>query len=146
VRPRPLPSDIVNIVPEYRGYDYTVIHDEIAIVSPDTREIVDVIPERGYAAEGGGYYGGSYAQGRYAQGRRVELSQEQREVLRHAAFGSATVGSTASSGATCLSLRPVPEELARSNPDLASDKYLAIGNQVVLVDPHDQKVVQVIDY
>jgi len=139
VRPRPLPSDIVDIVPEYRGYDYTVVHDEIAIVNPDTREIVDVIPEHGITAEGGGSYGG----GSYAEGGRIVLSREQREILRHAALGSATVGST---GGTCLSLRPVPEELARSNPDLASDKYLAIGDQVVLVNPHDQKIVQVVNY
>jgi hypothetical protein len=141
VRPRPLPSDIVDIVPEYRGYDYTVIHDEIAIVNPETREVVDIIPEHGVTAEGGGSYGGTYA-----EGGRIVLSRQQREILRHAAFGSATVGSTASSGATCLSLRPVPEELARSNPEFSSYKYLAIGDQVVLVDPHDQKIVQVVNY
>jgi hypothetical protein len=39
----------------------------------------------------------------------------------------------------------VPDELAKSNPDLASYQYLAIGDQVVLVDPQNQKIVQVID-
>jgi len=137
VRPLPLPPDIVDVVPEYRGYDYTVIHDEVAIINPGSREVVDVIPERGFTAESGPYGGG------FAEGGRIELSHEQREVLRRAALSSATT--VGSSGPACLSLRPVPEELARSRPELASDKYLAIGDQIVLVDPHDQKIVQVIN-
>jgi hypothetical protein len=39
----------------------------------------------------------------------------------------------------------VPEEVARSNPELASYRYLAIGDEVVLVDSREQKIVQVID-
>jgi hypothetical protein len=53
--------------------------------------------------------------------------------------------SSGSSGPTCLSLQRVPDEIARSNPELASYQYLAIGDQVVLIDPQNQKVVQVID-
>jgi len=137
VRPLPLPPDIVDVVPEYRGYDYTVIHDEVAIINPESREVVDVIPERGFTAEAQSYGGG------YAEGGRIELSHEQRQVLRRAAESSATT--VGSSGPACLSLRPVPDELARSRPELASDKYLAIGDQIVLIDPHDQKIVQVIN-
>jgi Protein of unknown function (DUF1236) len=142
VRPRPLPTDIVNIVPEYRGYDYTVVHDEIAIVDPRSREIVDVIPQDGGRAD---RYAGDYGSG------RVRLSDEQRQILFRSATAAGTVGSTSSSsgssssGSTCLSLRRVPDELARSNPELASYEYLAIGDQVILVDPQNQKVVQVID-
>ncbi|MDU6135053.1 DUF1236 domain-containing protein, partial [Bradyrhizobium sp.] len=44
VRPRPLPSDIVTIVPEYRGYEYTVVHDEIAIVDPRSRDVFSYQP------------------------------------------------------------------------------------------------------
>jgi Protein of unknown function (DUF1236) len=138
VRPRPLPADIVTIVPQYRDYEYTVVHDEIAIVDPRSREIVDVIPQGGVSAERGGYG---------VDRTRVTLSDEQRQILRRAATDAGTVGSTASSssGPTCLSLRRVPDELARSNPDLASYQYLAIGDQFVLVDPQNQKIVQVID-
>ena len=49
------------------------------------------------------------------------------------------------SASNCLSLQPVPEELARNNPELANYRYLAIGDDVVLVDPQQRKVVQVID-
>ena len=70
-----------------------------------------------------------------------------RELVRSS---STTVGSTSPSGggtsaSNCLSLQPVPEELARNHPELSSYRYLAIGDQVVLVDPQQQKIVQVID-
>lgn len=140
VRPRRLPDDIVTIVPEYRGYDYTVVHDDIAIIDPRSREIVDVIPQGGVTADRG--YGGDRT--------RIVLSDDQRQIFRRAATSGGTVGSTVSSssgstGPTCLSLQRVPDEIARSNPELASYQYLAIGDQVVLIDPQNQKVVQVID-
>jgi Protein of unknown function (DUF1236) len=39
-----LPSDIVRIVPQYRGFDYFLVEDEIVIVDPHTLEIVAIIP------------------------------------------------------------------------------------------------------
>jgi hypothetical protein len=38
-----LPEDVVQIVPQYEGYDYIVVHDQILIVDPDDMEIVAVI-------------------------------------------------------------------------------------------------------
>lgn len=149
VRPRPLPSEIITVVPQYRGYEYTVVHDEIAIIDPRSREIVDVIPENGMRADRGSYGvdRGSYG---VERGTRIVLSDEQRQIFFRASTETGTVGSTtssssSSSGSTCLSLRRVPDEIARSNPALANYQYLAIGDQVVLVDPQNQKVVQVID-
>ena len=43
----PLPPAVVSIVPEYRGYDYVVVHDEIVIVQPSTRKVVEVIQRGG---------------------------------------------------------------------------------------------------
>jgi hypothetical protein len=40
---RPLPPEIITLVPEYRGYDYVVYNDEIIIIEPSTREIVYII-------------------------------------------------------------------------------------------------------
>jgi len=39
-----LPSEIVRIVPQYRGFEYFLVEDEIVIVDPLTLEIVAVIP------------------------------------------------------------------------------------------------------
>jgi hypothetical protein len=39
-----LPEEIVRIVPEYRGYEYFLVGDEIVVVDPSTLEIVAIIP------------------------------------------------------------------------------------------------------
>jgi hypothetical protein len=44
VRFYPLPVEIVEIVPEYQGYDYVLVGDEILIIDPETLEIVAVFP------------------------------------------------------------------------------------------------------
>src|SRR5437660_99591 len=41
----PLPTEIVDIVPEYRGFDYMVVDNEVVIVNPSTREIVYTMNE-----------------------------------------------------------------------------------------------------
>ncbi len=38
-----LPADIVEIVPQFEGFDYIVVGDNILIIDPDTMEIVDII-------------------------------------------------------------------------------------------------------
>ena len=49
-----------------------------------------------------------------------------------------------SAGAQCLSLQPVPDSLVKDNPDLKQYQMLAIGDDVVLVDPNQKKIVDVI--
>jgi hypothetical protein len=39
-----LPADVVEVVPEYEGFDYVVVGDNILIIDPDSMEIVAVIP------------------------------------------------------------------------------------------------------
>jgi hypothetical protein len=39
-----LPEDIVEIVPQYEGFDYILVNDDILIVDPRTLEIVAIIP------------------------------------------------------------------------------------------------------
>ena len=40
----PLPEEIVRIVPQYRGFDYILVRNEILIIDPDTYEVVAVLP------------------------------------------------------------------------------------------------------
>lgn len=40
---RPLPAAVIEIVPQYRGYDYIYVGDEIYIIQPRTRRVVYVI-------------------------------------------------------------------------------------------------------
>ena len=37
-------QDVVEIVPQYEGFDYVVVGDEILIIDPDSLEIVAIIP------------------------------------------------------------------------------------------------------
>jgi hypothetical protein len=130
------PLDIVRIAPQYREYEYTVVDNRVFIVDPRPREVVDVLDEPGSRAS-------------RVQRERVVITREQRETLKQAARRITTVMSSSPSGSVqdsgCLTLKPVPEELVRSNPELGSYRYLAIGKQVVLVDPRQQKIVEVVD-
>jgi hypothetical protein len=39
----PLPAEVVTIYPEWRGYEFIVVHDQIIVIEPSTYEIVAVI-------------------------------------------------------------------------------------------------------
>lgn len=39
-----LPPDVVQVVPEYEGFDYVVVGDQLLVIDPDTMEIVAVLP------------------------------------------------------------------------------------------------------
>jgi len=39
-----LPAEIVTIVPEYRGFDYVIVGNQLLIIDPNTMLIVEVLP------------------------------------------------------------------------------------------------------
>jgi hypothetical protein len=140
-RVRPLPQDIVRIMPQYRGYQYTVVNDEVVVVEPRTRRVVEVIRDPGSST--------SVRDTSRSGSVRISISSEQRETLRQSARRMTTAPTSGGSGSlsdtSCLQLQAIPDELARSNPELGSYRMLAIGQQVILVDPRDQKIVEVIE-
>ena len=40
----PLPQEVVTIYPEWRGYEFILVHEQILVIDPRTDEIVDVLP------------------------------------------------------------------------------------------------------
>ena len=40
---RPLPSEVVSIYPEWRGYEFILVRDQILVVDPKTFEIVAIL-------------------------------------------------------------------------------------------------------
>src|SRR5436305_938740 len=78
VRARPLPPDIVRIEPRYRGYEYTVVEDQVYIVEPRTKKVVDIIREPSSSVQTQTTYRGDRSD-------RVVLSTEQRETLKQSA-------------------------------------------------------------
>jgi len=136
VHPRPLPRTVVEVLPQYRGYEFVMVRDEIVIVRPGTREVVDIIHEPGSSS--------SFAARTTTESRgTIHLTDQQRTRLRQEA-SRFTTSQVSSSGNQCLSLQPVPASLAKENPDLKRYQMLAIGQDVVLVDPSSKKIVDVI--
>ena len=43
VRFHPLPAEIVTVYPDWRGYEFFLVRDEIVVVNPRTMEIVAVL-------------------------------------------------------------------------------------------------------
>jgi Protein of unknown function (DUF1236) len=39
----PLPTEVISIYPEWRGFDYVLVGDEIVVIDPSTHEIVAII-------------------------------------------------------------------------------------------------------
>ena len=50
---RPLPPAVVELIPEYRGFEYVVASDQVFIVQPSTRRVVEIIREGGPHADDG---------------------------------------------------------------------------------------------
>ncbi len=140
----PLPPSVVSIVPEYRGYDYVVVHDEIVIVQPSTRKVVEVI-ERG---------GETHAMREDAgHGHRLILSPSQQRILRETVarehLPEAHVQEQLSYGVTVpqdVTLEPVPQPLIAQIPIIEQYRMFTTGdNRIVLVDPETREVVDVIE-
>ncbi|WP_442754048.1 DUF1236 domain-containing protein [Methylocystis sp. JAN1] len=91
----PLPPEVVAIAPQYRGYDFVRVEDQIAIIDPGDRQVVAMLGEGGeppamygYEERGGG---GGYERregGRYGSARRDEGYQGRAE-RRGEAYGYA---------------------------------------------------------
>ena len=39
----PLPAEVVTVYPEWRGYEFVLVNNQIIVINPRTLEIVDVI-------------------------------------------------------------------------------------------------------
>lgn len=140
---RPVPRTIVDIVPQYRGYDFFVVRDEIVIVAPRTHRIVDVIERRP-----------SRARAETTTVHKPRLSAHQREIIRrHAASsrravttGSGSRSSTRISVGETLpesvEIESFPEEVYREVPTVREYRYIERGDDLYLVDPADRRVIE----
>jgi hypothetical protein len=138
----PLPESIVEIVPQYRGYDFVMVRDEIIIVEPRTRHIVTVLRGEGRSvatAEQGQTVG------------HVRLTHHQRRLIRHDLFTSESESVPLESVwigerlPADISLLPIPEDVLDQIPTIGQYRYVVTGNDVVLVAPDTREVVAIID-
>jgi hypothetical protein len=152
---QPLPSDIVEIVPQYRGYNFVVVRDDIVIVEPSTYKIVDVLPRAGRSAA---QAPASQPTTAAAPSRKSSFSDNDREVIRRHARSSRTEerGTTGSATSTTrvrvgdrlpdsVEIRSFPDEVYRASPSLREYRYIERDNRTYVVEPSERTIIEEID-
>jgi hypothetical protein len=140
-----VPREIVTIYPEYRGKKFVVVRDEIVIIEPGTRKIVAVMPRSGRTTTG-------TTTSTTTKSSRLNLAPEKRRMIRETVIKeqsaprcsdvTVTVGETVSSS---LRLDPLPSLVVQDVPEVRSYEFCIKDNDVVLVDPGEHRIIDVID-
>ena len=149
---QPLPADIVEIVPQYRGYNFVVVRDDIVIVEPSTYKIVDVLPRSGRSAA---QAPASQPTAAAAPSRKSSFSDNDREVIRKHARSSRTEERRTTGSATSttrvrvgdrlpdsVEIRSFPDEVYRASPSLREYRYIERDNRTYVVVPHEQTIIE----
>ena len=131
---------LLALVPMYAAYSYLVVDDTICVVDPETYAVVDVIPSSiEQAGPGAGPYGG-----------RLALSSEQMRCIYEGVprdEARVDLRIRLALGAEVprdVNLARFPERTLGCAPALADFGYIVVENDVVIVDPADYAIVQVI--
>lgn len=146
IRFEPLPADIVEIVPQYRGYSFFMVRDEIVIIDPSSYQIVAVLPQSG----------GSRAAAPARSHQKVTFSDRDREAVRKYSRVSKekrTVGGPAIQSQVRVGERlprdvefeEFPDEVYRDAPTLREYRYLRRENRTYVIEPHERLVIEEID-
>ena len=149
VRLQPLPAEVVEIVPQYRGYDFVLVKDEIVIVEPSSYKIVAVMPYSGRTT--------AAAPGRTEQ-RKVTFSDRDREVIRKQAKARPVERERRTTGSTVrteirtgervpegVEIEAFPEEVYRDAPTLREYRYINRDSRTYIVEPHERRIIEEID-
>jgi hypothetical protein len=141
----PVPTEVIAVIPQYRGYDFFVVRDEFVIVEPRTHKIVDVIERTG----------GSGASTTTTR-RKLNLSQKERTYIReHAQARHTTTTGRAGRDETriivgedapeAVEIEEFPAEVYREVPAVKSYRYIHRGNDIYLVEPGSRRVIESFD-
>ena len=146
IRLQTLPADVVEVVPQYRGYSFFVVRDEIVIVEPSTYQIVTVLPRNG----------GATAAAPAPSHSKVSFTDKDRDVVRKHVKTRTTERQTTGSAAKVVIRRgerlpdsveveEFPETVYREAPALREYRYIHRENRTYLVDPGERRVIEEID-
>ena len=152
VRLQTLPADVVEIVPQYRGYSFFVVRDEIVIVEPSTYKIVTVLPRSG---------GSTAAAPARSQSKAAFTDKDRDAVRKHVKTRTERQATGSTAQTTGSSARMVirrgerlpdavevdefPETVYRDAPALREYRYIHRENRTYLVDPGERMVIEEID-
>lgn len=143
VRLHPVTPAIVAVYPQYRGYNFVLVNDEIVIIEPRTKRIVTVIHE------GGGARAASAPRG------RLTLNERQRDVIRRSALQRETTGSGSMTTIDreievgddlpdTVEFESFPEAVYSEVPEIRSYRYIVRDRDIYLVEPGERRVIEVI--
>ena len=146
IRLQTLPADVGEVVPQYRGYSFFVVRDEIVIVEPSTYQIVTVLPRNG----------GATAAAPAPSHSKVSFTDKDRDVVRKHVKTRTTERQTTGSTAKVVIRRgerlpdsveveEFPETVYREAPSLREYRYIHRENRTYLVDPGERRVIEEID-
>lgn len=147
-----LPVELVERNPHWRGYRYVMTErDEVAIVEPRTRRVVEVIDKNAArSASGGGNPGqvASTAQQATSTGTGAGSRHEiVRIIMKDAQPGD--INAVEHLKGTVLSrevvLRPLPAAAGEQDSQLRGYHYALLGDDVLIVDPGSREVIDVIE-
>src|SRR5215475_2763983 len=146
VRVVDVPPDIVRINPEFRGKKFTVVRDEIVIIEPSTHKVISVIPRSGRATTG------TSTSVRQNTSSKLQLAPEKRRFPRAPAITEEAAPrcsdvqlSVGTEVSRSIRLNPFPEEVVREVPQIRAYQFCIQDNDVVLVDPGEHRIVEIID-
>ena len=149
VRVYSVPGDIVTIYPQFRGHRFVVVDDEIVIVEPRSYRVVTVLPM-------GGERRASRSRpvettGSAAAGSRLRLSPQDREVIRTVVMREPACRLEQRVDFFLFIPLPrtvevceLPPQVVSEAPELRGYRYVVRGEEIGLVDPDENRIVEVI--
>jgi hypothetical protein len=140
---------VIAIYPRFRGHQFVVVEDEIVIIEPRTRRIVTTIPRSGGAVAS---RSPRTTTGAADTADRIRLSPEQRRVIRTIVVQEPVcryeqridffIGIPLPSTAKVCEF---PERVVSEVPEIRRYRYMVRDEEVIVVDPDDERrVVEVI--
>jgi hypothetical protein len=134
-----IPSDIVAIVPQYRGYRYFIYEERVVIIHPERYEIVEVIEVDSGPRRGGAVTAtlSLTPPQRTLIVERLPRDRIARDVNIDLALGAELPSS--------LELYEFPEEIIVEVPALKPYRYVVLERRVAVVDPSNRAVIEVLD-
>jgi hypothetical protein len=148
VRLQTLPADVVDVVPQFRGFSFFAVRGEIVIVEPSTSKIVAVLPRSG----------GNTAAAPAPSRSKVSFTDKDREVVRkHVQTRTERQPQTTTGSAAKTVIRrgerlpdsveveEFPETVYREAPALRDYRYIHRDNRTYVVEPTERTVIEEID-
>jgi hypothetical protein len=143
-----LPDELIERHPDWRGYQYVMTEsEEVAIVEPRTRRIVEVVDKNTSRSAATATSGGSTGASPPPSNGTADRHELARMILADAKPGEIQ-GIDGLKGAvlpTQIPLRPLPAEVEQQDQQLRGYQYTLIGDDVLIVDPRSREVIEVIE-